>query len=227
MSDKKRRSLFDLIFEEDKEEVKKEESIQQEEPNTTAFVSTPASKPTINSTVAVADEEMVQRLWQVIIEENLPGPDYVELKNNVAAISESGLTTDELQMFKAAYNVLKRSYPQLSKEIILKSIETYREIIEKEKKNGMEQFEELRKTRVGSKNAEIEALKSRRTALENEIKKKREELGEIAINLDKLEGEVQENTSEINLQIQKFESSIKKVLQVLDSDKNKVNSLNI
>jgi len=225
MSEKKRRSLFDLIFEEDKEEVKKEEPIKQEEPSTTAFVSTPTSKPTINSTVA--DEEMVQKLWQVIIEENLPGPDYVELKNNVAAISESGLTTDELQMFKAAYNVLKRSYPQLSKEIILKSIETYRGIIEKEKKNGMEQFEELRKTRVGSKNAEIEALKSKRTTLEDEIKKKREELGEIAINLDKLEGEVQENTNEINLQIQKFESSIKKVLQVLDSDKNKVNSLNI
>lgn len=220
---KSRRSFFSRIFEDD-EETKKEQPIQQGEISTTAFESSPITKPVSNST---PDEEMVNKLWQVIIEENLPGPDYVELKNNVAAISESGLTTDENQMFKAAYNVLKRSYPQLTKEVISNSIEKYKDIIEKEKKNGLEQFEELRKTKVGSKNAEIETLKERRKTLEEEIRKKKEELGNIAVQLDKLEDEVQENTSTINRQIEKFESSVKKVLQVLDGDKNTVNNLNV
>ena len=220
---KSRRSFFSRIFEDD-EETKKEQPIQQGEISTTAFESSPITKPVSNST---PDEEMVNKLWQVIIEENLPGPDYVELKNNVAAISESGLTTDENQMFKAAYNVLKRSYPQLTKEVISNSIEKYKDIIEKEKKNGLEQFEELRKTKVGSKNAEIETLKERRKTLEEEIRKKKEELGNIAVQLDKLEDEVQENTSTINRQIEKFESSVKKVLQVLNSDKNIVNNLNV
>jgi chromosome segregation ATPase len=145
----------------------------------------------------------------------------------MAAISESGLTTDEIQIIKAAYNVLKKQYPQLTKQVILDSIDTYKGIIEQEKKNAAEQFEDLRKNRVGTKNAEIEALKTERTALEDEIKKKKEKLGEIAINLSKLEDEVQENTNDINLQISKFESSIKKVIQVLDGDKSKINSLNI
>lgn len=221
---KKKKGFFDLFFEEDKNEEVKNEPIQQEEPSTTAFVSTPSVSP-INS--IVADEEMVKKLWQVIIDENLPGPDYVELKNNMAAISESGLTTDEIQIIKAAYNVLKKQYPQLTKQVILDSIDTYKGIIEQEKKNAAEQFEDLRKNRVGTKNAEIEALKTERTALEDEIKKKKEKLGEIAVNLSKLEDEVQENTNDINLQISKFESSIKKVIQVLDGDKNKINSLNI
>lgn len=220
---KNRRSFFSRIFEDD-EETKEQQPIQQGEISTTTFESSPITKPVSNST---PDEEMVNKLWQVIIEENLPGPDYVELKNNVAAISESGLTTDENQMFKAAYNVLKRSYPQLTKEVISSSIEKYKDIIEKEKKNGLEQFEELRKTKVGSKNAEIETLKERRNTLEEEIRKKKEELGNIAVQLDKLEDEVQENTSTINRQIEKFESSVKKVLQVLDSDKNRVNNLNV
>ncbi len=221
---KKKKGFFDLFFEEDKKEEVKNEPIQQEEPSTIAFVSTPSVSP-INS--IVADEEMVKKLWQVIIDENLPGPDYVELKNNMAAISESGLTTDEIQIIKAAYNVLKKQYPQLTKQVILDSIDTYKGIIEQEKKNAAEQFEDLRKNRVGTKNAEIEALKTERTALEDEIKKKKEKLGEIAVNLSKLEDEVQENTNDINLQISKFESSIKKVIQVLDGDKNKINSLNI
>ena len=221
---KKKKGFFDLFFEEDKKEEVKNEPIQQEEPSTTAFVSTSSVSP-VNSTVA--DEEMVKKLWQVIIDENLPGPDYVELKNNMAAISESGLTTDEIQIIKAAYNVLKKQYPQLTKQVILDSIDTYKGIIEQEKKNAAEQFEDLRKNRVGTKNAEIEALKTERTALEDEIKKKKEKLGEIAINLSKLEDEVQENTNDINLQISKFESSIKKVIQVLDGDKSKINSLNI
>lgn len=223
MSENKRRSFFSRIFEDD-EETKKEQPIQQGEISTTTFESSPITKPVSNST---PDEEMVNKLWQVIIEENLPGPDYVELKNNVAAISESGLTTDENQMFKAAYKVLKRSYPQLTKEIISNSIEKYKDIIEKEKKNGLEQFEELRKTKVGSKNAEIETLKQRRETLEEEIRKKKEELGNIAVQLDKLEDEVQENTSTITRQIEKFESSVKKVLQILNGDKNTVNNLNV
>lgn len=220
---KNRRSFFSRIFEDD-EETKKEQPIQQGEISTTTFESSPITKPVSNST---PDEEMVNKLWQVIIEENLPGPDYVELRNNVAALSKSGLTNDENQIFKAAYNVLKMSYPQLTKEIISNSIEKYKDIIENEKKNGLDQFEELRKTKVGSKNAEIETLKKRRETLEEEIRKKKEELGNIAIQLDKLEDEVQENTSTINRQIEKFESSVKKVLQVLDSDNNIVNNLNV
>lgn len=218
---KKRSKLFSLIFEEDKGEENKE--IQQKDPDTSAFA--PTSQIPIS--VSSADEETVNKLWQVIIEENLPGPDYVELRNNVSAIFETGLATDELQIFKAAYNVLKKSYPQLTKDIILKSIDTYKDMIEQEKANGLAQFEELRKTRVGTKNAEIENLKLRRTALENEIKSKKEELSKIGVDLSKLEDEVEENTTDINLQVQKFESSIKKVLQTLDSDKNKINSLNI
>jgi hypothetical protein len=223
MSENKKRSFFSRIFEDD-EETKKEQPIQQGEISTTTFESSPITKPVSNST---PDEEMVNKLWQVIIEENLPGPDYVELRNNVAAISESGLTTDENQMFKAAYNVLKRSYPQLTKEIISNSIEKYKDIIEGEKKNGLEQFERLRKTKVESKNAEIETLKKRRETLEGEIRQKKEELGNIAVQLDKLEDEVQENTSTITRQIEKFESSVEKVLQVLDSDKNTINNLNV
>jgi hypothetical protein len=222
MSENKKRSFFSRIFEDDEET--KEQPIQQGEISTTTFESSPITKPVSNST---PDEEMVNKLWQVIIEDNLPGPDYVELRNNVAAISESGLTTDENQMFKAAYNVLKRSYPQLTKEIISNSIEKYKDIIEGEKKNGLEQFERLRKTKVESKNAEIETLKKRRETLEGEIRQKKEELGNIAVQLDKLEDEVQENTSTITRQIEKFESSVEKVLQVLDSDKNTINNLNV
>jgi hypothetical protein len=221
MSEKKRSKFFSLIFEEDKEEENKE--LQQKEPDTSAF--TPTSQ--IPVSISSADDETVNKLWQVIIEENLPGPDYVELRNNISALFESGITTDEAQLFKSAYNVLKKSYPQLTKDIILKSIDTYKDIIEKERESGLAQFEELRKSRIDIKNADIENLKLKRTALEAEIKKKKEELSQIGIDLGKLEDEVEENTTEINSQVQKFESSIAKVKKTLDSDRDKINSLNI
>ena len=41
----------------------------------------------------IVDEETVRKLWDMIIQKNLPGPDYLEFKNNMAGLVE--ITPDE------------------------------------------------------------------------------------------------------------------------------------
>ena len=56
-------------------------------PNNTFGAATP--------NVTSPDPTIVEELWKSIIKENRPGPDYLELKNNVEALEDMPMTADQ------------------------------------------------------------------------------------------------------------------------------------
>ena len=179
------------------------------------------SQPVVGK--APVDKDIEAKIWDMIVAKNLPGPDYIEFKNTAAGLVE--ITPDESMQLKGAFNVLKRTYPAFTKEIILSSIDTYIGIVNEEKEKGKKECEELRKTKVGDKVTSINNMKN--TA--QEILKQIEELKKQYVNAEihKLEIEVTDATTEIDSKEKIFDSSVQAVIDTLNADKVKVNNLSV
>ena len=174
--------------------------------------------------VVSANEEMVSQIWEEIIKRNLPGPDYLELRNNASALE--GLPLTEEQRLEAAFKVLKKTYPNLTKDIILRSIETYVGIVEEERKKGLEQCNQVRTSTVGEKKSRLELMKgtAKDTLAQIEELKKRYE--EMNANINQMEHEILSATQELDAKERAFNASIDSALGVLNSDKSKIQTLN-
>jgi hypothetical protein len=114
------------------------------------------------------NETLFNKLCQKLESENLPGPDYMELKQ--AAMNESmvKLIPDEGTRFNLAFISLKAATPSLSKNTITNSIDTY---ISKLKEWEEESLSEIEVTRseVDVKVARINELNDSLTKIKNEI----------------------------------------------------------
>ena len=109
--------------------IKEEEQQQQEKPKEVAptVASVMSTKtPTITTGTGEVDKEIETKIWEMIVAKNLPGPDYIEFKNVASGLTE--ILPDENLRMKGAFNVLLKSYPNFTKEIILNSIDTKRRV---------------------------------------------------------------------------------------------------
>ena len=77
--------------------------------------------------VISADPGIVEKLWKAIINENRPGPDYLELKNNVEALEDMPMTAD--QKILGAFKILQKQYPGFKKEDIDTSVKYYIDVV--------------------------------------------------------------------------------------------------
>ena len=174
---------------------------------------------------AAPSEEVMNRIWDVIIAKNLPGPDYLELKNNAAALDDMPLS--EEQKLEASYKVIKKQHPKFSKEMILGSIDTYIGIVNEEKENGRKQCEELRQNTVGEKEARHKQLMESVEGIRKQIEEYQRQLAETTAAVNNIEHEILTAKQEIDAKEQAFTSSINTVIAAFQADKVKIASLNI
>lgn len=183
--------------------------------------SAPSSvSPAIAPTSIASNEKMVDKIWDDIINQNLPGPDYLELKNNVSALE--GMPLSDEQKLVSAYSILKANYPKanLSKEIILRAIDTYVNVVNDTKKAGLEQVAKMRAERVEGVEATIVSLKNEAAALKQKYE-------EILRQIEEYSTKAATESLSINNDETMFLASIDTVLNTLQSDKAKISSLNI
>ena len=212
------RGLF--IKEEEQQESKPKEAVS-------AAVSSvmPTSSPTIKVTDGEVDKEIETKIWEMIVAKNLPGPDYIEFKNVASGLTE--IVPDENLRLKGAFNVLLKSYPNFSKEIILNSIDTYIGIVGEEKEKGRKECEDLRKTKIGNKEARIKELKENSADILRQIEELRKKNDAINQETVELEEEIRKSTEEIDRKERIFESSVQSVINTLESDKTRVTNLSL
>lgn len=120
------------------------------------------------------DPEIVEKIWNAIINENRPGPDYLELKNNVEALDGVPLTAD--QKIVSAFKILNKNYPNFRKEDITSAVEHYIKVVERERTNGLSELGACREYEVKSvadtisvKQQELEELRRKAADLNDEI----------------------------------------------------------
>lgn len=198
--------------------------------NKESFVSTSAwpqqPTPTVETSFPSTNEDVISQIWEVILSKNLPGPDYIELKNNVSALSKTLVGIPEDQIISAAFNVLKNQYPNLTKETILKSIDTYVGIVNEEKKNGLNQCKQLRINEVGEKESRVKQLKETANDILKQIEELKKRYDETNASANNLEHEILTKTQEIDAKEKTFVGSVEAVIGVLTNDKNKIATLN-
>lgn len=106
--------------------------------------------PVVGTPVTAADgtiqgqlnNQLFEQLCDVIEESNIPGPDYVELTKASQNDAMKAAIPDENARLMAAYISMKATAPQLNRQVVLGSIDTYVGILEKERKNGLDQLQE-------------------------------------------------------------------------------------
>ena len=178
-------------------------------PNNTFGASTP--------NVTSPDPTIVEELWKSIIKENRPGPDYLELKNNVEALEDMPMTAD--QKILGAFKILQKQYPNFKKDDITNAVSYYIEVINRERETGLSELKQIRLSTVDTvsdtiteKQQELSDLRQKMADLQNEI-------AELNANMLKAKADVEEKEAV-------FIASVEAVLSVLNSDSSKIQTIN-
>ena len=132
-------------------------------------VSTPVSTMSTND----INENIVKDLWNVILNKNLPGPDYLEVVNSAAKLESMGLPEDK--RYEAAFKMLTASYPNFTKDDLLSSIDTYIGFIQEELVEGKKQCQEKRAANIGDRQMRIQQLNEHANSILLEIEKLQQE----------------------------------------------------
>lgn len=184
-------------------------------------VSTPVSTMSTND----VNENIVKDLWNVILNKNLPGPDYLEVVNSAAKLESMGLPEDK--RYEAAFKMLTASYPNFTKDDLLNSIDTYIGFIQEELVEGKKQCQEKRAANIGDRQMRIQQLNEHANSILLEIEKLQQEHKKSLESVKKLEAEVAEATQAIDREEIVFNNSVNVVLERLNSDKKTMSELNI
>lgn len=164
-----------------------------------------------------ADAGIVDTIWKKIIEKNRPGPDYLELKNNVEALEDLPISPE--QKILSAFKVLQKNYPNFKKEDITTAIDFYKKVVDEEKQTGLSELDSLVSEKVDAVSDEIRQMQEQAA----ELKKKYDGLQEriAARNIDM-------NTAKADLDMKRsvFMGSVEAVMNVLDSDRDKIDHIN-
>ncbi len=178
--------------------------------------STPEAPSSMGSD-GVIDEEILDKLEEKLGQEDIPGPDYLELKE--AAMDEESVANepDERKRYRQAFVMLKRFFPQagVDKARILSAIDHYKRVMVAEGEDAKEDL----KRRIQS---EVTASKEKIVADEEELNKQQEKLNLEREKLEQRKRTVAEREDSLNQKSRNFLKTLEYLIGILDSDRKKL-----
>lgn len=189
--------------------------------------STNSVQVTNEPTTTTIDNSIVDNIQKVMISNSTKNnePDYLTVKQNASALMEMSLPMQ--QAFEGGFRTIKKSHPEFTKELLLKSIDNYISIVEKERSNGKEQCAQLYKEKVGDKENSIKELEKTKADLEQQLLSIQNEINNTNNTITELKNTIAQDSSEIKKKEQIFNNSVDYVLDSLNNDKNIINTINI
>lgn len=190
-----------------------------------AVPSSPNPRPMNNTTVTqqqptpVADgqsnapqlnTQLLDKLCERLEAENLPGPDYMELKTSVMDPNMMKIIPDERQRLMASYCSLKVNSKDLTKQRILDSIDHYISILNKWQEEAIAGLNAER-NKVSDKKQEMDKLREQMAAIQNKI--------------DELNKDVLATESKCNQNEADMKTSVGFLVNKLTEDKNKISTI--
>ena len=202
------------------------DQIVQQQPIANQVSSTNSVQVT-NEPITTIDNSIVDNIQKVLISNSTKNnePDYLTVKQNASALIEMSLPI--AQAFEGGFRTIKKSHPEFTKEILLKSIDNYISIVEKERANGKEQCAQLYKEKVGDKENSIKELEKTKTDLEQQLLSIQNEINNTNNTISTLKETIAQDSAEIKKKEQIFNNSVDYVLDSLNKDKNIINIINI
>ena len=162
------------------------------------------NEKTINS----INQGLLDKLCERLEQENLPGPDYMELKTAMNDDFIVEAVPDENKRFGIAFKTLQASSPGLTKQYVLESIDKYIKILKDWETEALVDVNKKRNDIIDKKK-EIETL----TQQMNELLKRR----------DELQTEVNTTEEKCTKNENDMKSAVGFLVSKLEEDKNKIN----
>ena len=204
--------LKKAIFEDTKDdEVAKEPRIA-EEPK----VELPKTDDIISSDGEI-DEGILDKLEEKLRQEDLPGPDYLELKE--AAMDKESVATepDEKKRYRQAFNNMKRFFPKagVTKARILESIDHYERIMVAEGEDAKDDLNRKIQEQVTSLREKIATEKV-------ELDRQQEILRKKSLELEQREAAINEREQSLKQKSKNFIKTLEHLIGVFKSDRKKL-----
>ena len=179
------------------------------------FVSTASTPKTIEGQV---DDELLQKLCQAMEDSNLPGPDYLELKNVANNEEMKKAMPNELQRLTVAFITMKSSSPEMTRDRVLNSIDSYIQMMENERKAGHEQLDQIWNVKVESQRAAV-------SDAEKEIASLQKRLQELIEFVQTKTNEIAAESNKCNINKANFDATVDFLVNNLANDKAKLSNV--
>lgn len=172
-----------------------------------------ASTQVVSNMTGVADEKFVEMLKKVIEDNNIPGQDYFEYKQSLDALANIPL--DERTKFITVYATFQLQ--GCKKDVLLSSIDKYISVVQNEEANFNAELSNQRNANITDKTAQVEQARKELEELNRQIAEK---------NTFIITASQEIQNAELKLQMTEasFKKSVEKVVNMLQSDKDKINS---
>lgn len=175
------------------------------------------STPTNNGVVqGVVDTEQLKTLCEVLDKANIPGPDYLELKNAADAMQQ--FLPEESQRFIASYTSLKCNNPHMNKSIIMDSIDEYIKVMEGERNKGLNELQLIRQKEVLDKEEQLKSVSE-------ELEQLKARMSEITTFMATTNNEIFKAKMECDMKEANFNATVDVIVNSLKSDKEKLDKI--
>lgn len=160
------------------------------------------------------DEKSISILTEALEKNNLPGFDYIEFKQSMAALAQMNL--DEVTAMKSAYATA--ATVGLTKDKLLETAVYYKKILDGEKQKFGEAMQNQVNKNVAGKKEEVEKLKVQIELYENQIKKLEGLVEEHKKTINTADEKISSATEKINQAKEKFEFAHQSVMNQIEKD---------
>ena len=163
------------------------------------------------------DEEILDKLEEKLSQEDIPGPDYLELKE--AAMAEESVETepDERKRYRQAFANMKRFFPNagVDKARILGAIDHYKSVMVAEGKEAKEDLKRKMQEQVVS-------LRDKVASDEEELNRQEKLLRDKRAELEARKASITERENQLNQKSKNFLKTLEYLIGILDSDRKKL-----
>lgn len=172
---------------------------------------------TLKTIEGQVNDELLQKLCQAMEDSNLPGPDYLDLKNVANNDDMKKAMPNEIQRLTVAFITMKSTQPEMTKERVLTSIDEYIKMMEHERSVGHEQLNVIW-------NEKVDSQKERVTQAEKRIVELQAELQELIQFVQTTNNDIASASNECNINKANFDATVDFLINSLSDDKIKLNN---
>lgn len=162
------------------------------------------------------DDSLLQKLCQAMEDSNLPGPDYLELKNVANNDEMKRAMPDESQRLMVAFITMKSGNPDMTKERVITSIDEYIKMMESERSVGHNQLQTIWDEQVESKKTLVSDAEKRIAELQAELQEKVQ-------FVQTMNNEIAAASNQCNINKANFDATVDFLVRNLSDDKTKLN----
>ncbi len=160
------------------------------------------------------DDKSVAFLTKALEKSNLPGFDYLEFKQSLAALAEMNM--DESTAFRSAYATA--STMGLTKEKLLESANHYKTVLSKEKQQFEAAMSKQMEQRVKSKEVEVEKLRKQIEEYQAKIKQLEEKIAKSQDTIDHADEHIQAAREKIETASENFNFTLQSIVNQIEKD---------